>query len=71
MTWKAPPILDNPDATTTVGGRKFLLFEDGRRLRIVAWKTPHAAYWIANTLSESLSKRQMLAIAASMTHLKQ
>jgi hypothetical protein len=71
MTWKAPPILDNPDATMAVNGRHLMLFYDGSRLRLVGWKSAKAAYWISNTLSQSLSKRQMLAIAESMTHLKQ
>jgi LCP family protein required for cell wall assembly len=71
MTWKAPPILDNPDQSRTVGGRKFQLYYDGRRLRLVAWKTRRAVYWVSNTLSASLNSRQMLAIAQSLTRLKQ
>jgi polyisoprenyl-teichoic acid--peptidoglycan teichoic acid transferase len=71
MTWKAPPILDNPDETRVVGGRRFQLFFDGRRLRLVAWRTRRAAYWVSNTLSQSLNQRQMLAIAESLTRLKQ
>ena len=71
MTWKDPPILDNPDATVSSRGRKLQLYYDGRRLRLVAWKTRKAVYWISNTLSQSLNKRQMLAIAESLTRLKQ
>ena len=44
---------------------------DGRRLRLVAWKTRRAVYWVSNTLSQSLNQRQMLAIAESLTRLKQ
>jgi LCP family protein required for cell wall assembly len=71
MTWKDPPILDAPDETRRIGSRKFLLYHDGRRLRLVAWKTRRAVYWISNTLSQSLNERQMLAIAESLTRLKQ
>ena len=71
MTWKDPPILDNPDEVRESGGRKFQLYYDGRRLRLVAWKTRRAVYWVSNTLSQSLNKRQMLAIAESLTRLKQ
>jgi LCP family protein required for cell wall assembly len=71
MTWKTPPILDNPDETRTLGGRKFRLYYDGRRIRIVAWRTRRAVYWVSNTLSASLNSRQMLAIAQSLTRLKQ
>ena len=71
MTWKAPPILDNPDEVRTIGGRKLRIYYDGRRIRLVAWKTDRAAYWVSNTLSQSLNTRQMLAIAESLTRLKQ
>ena len=71
MTWKSPPILDHPDGVVRAGGRKLLVYNDGRRLRLVAWKTSRAVYWVSNTLSESLSRRQMLAIAESLTRLKQ
>jgi LCP family protein required for cell wall assembly len=70
-TWRDPPILDGSDETRTVNGRRFLLYRDGRRLRLVAWKTKRAVYWISNTLSQSLNQRQMLAIAESLTRLKQ
>jgi hypothetical protein len=70
-TWKAPPILDNPDEVRNLGGRKFRIYYDGRRIRLVAWKTSRAVYWVTNTLSGSLTSRQMLAIAQSLTRLKQ
>jgi LCP family protein required for cell wall assembly len=68
-TWTDPPILRKPDATRTIRGHRYLLFFDGDRLRMVAWKSGHAAYWLDNTLLETLSNRQMLAIAASCRHL--
>jgi polyisoprenyl-teichoic acid--peptidoglycan teichoic acid transferase len=71
MTWKNPPILDNPDEMRESNGRRYELFYDGRRLRLVAWRTRRAVYWISNTLSQSLNTRQMLAIADSLTRLKQ
>ena len=71
MTWRTPPILDNPDETRVVGRRRFQLYFDGRRLRLVAWRTRRAVYWVSNTLSQSLNQRQMLAIAESLTRLKQ
>jgi LCP family protein required for cell wall assembly len=71
MTWKGPPILDNPDETRTVAGRKLHLYYDGRRLRLVAWRTRKAVYWVSNTLSQSLNTKQMLTIASTLTRLKQ
>src|SRR3954452_17073988 len=64
-TWKNPPILDNPSETRKVGGREFKLFFAGDRLRLVAWRTPKATYWISNTLLQTLDKKQMMAIARS------
>jgi hypothetical protein len=71
MTWRAPPILDNPDERRTVNGRTLELHYDGKRLRLVAWRTKRAAYWVSNTLSQSLGKQQMLAIASSLQRLPQ
>ena len=66
MTWKNPPILDKPSGKQTVNGRRLLLYSDGGRLRLVAWRTARAVYWISNTLTLSLNNDQMLAIAASL-----
>src|SRR5918996_99930 len=65
-TWTDPPILDNPTETREVGGRDYDLFYDGDRLRLVAWKTNEAAYWLNNTLTQTLEENEMLAIADSM-----
>jgi polyisoprenyl-teichoic acid--peptidoglycan teichoic acid transferase len=35
----------------------------------VAWRTPKAVYWISNTLLQTLSERQMMAIARSARRL--
>jgi LCP family protein required for cell wall assembly len=71
MTWKAPPILDNPDRRVRRDGRTFQLFFDGSRLRLVAWKTKRGVYWVTNTLTQSIGKDQMLAMAASLRRLGQ
>jgi LCP family protein required for cell wall assembly len=64
-TWRDPPILDSPTETRTVGGREYELHFAGDRLRLVVWRTPRAAYWISNTLLQTLTKKQMMAIARS------
>ena len=64
-TWKDPPILDDAHDEVPVGKRVFELHYDGDRVRLVAWRTKHGVYWISNTLLQTLSKRQMLAIARS------
>jgi polyisoprenyl-teichoic acid--peptidoglycan teichoic acid transferase len=68
-TWKNPPILDDPSEVKRIRGRHFELHYDGDRLRLVAWRTKEAVYWISNTLLQSLSERQMLAIASSTRSL--
>jgi LCP family protein required for cell wall assembly len=64
-TWRDPPILDDPSEKRTIKGRTYELHFAGDRLRLVAWRTPKAAYWISNTLLQTLTKRQMMAIARS------
>jgi len=65
-TWTDPPILDNPSETREIGGREYDLFFDGDRLRMIAWRTPKAAYWLSNTLLQTLEEDEMIAIADSM-----
>jgi LCP family protein required for cell wall assembly len=64
-TWKSPPMLDDPSERRRERGRTYELFYDGGRLRIVAWRTSRAVYWISNTLLRTLTNRQMLALARS------
>ena len=66
-TWLNPPILSKPTETKTVNGKQLLLFTDGGKLSLVAWRTANAAYWISNTLTENIPNRQLVAIAASLT----
>jgi LCP family protein required for cell wall assembly len=69
-TWQNPPILAANHQTKRIGGRTFSLYTDGGKLRIVAWRTPQAVYWVSNTLTLDLSNRQMLGIASSLTQAR-
>jgi hypothetical protein len=69
LTWRNPPILDDPTEIRKIGRRKYELHYDGDRLRLAAWRTRRAVYWVSNTLLQSLSERQMLAIAKSARKL--
>jgi len=64
-TWTDPPLLRTPSETRTLDGRRFELHYDGDRLRLVAWRGRGGVYWITNTLLQSLSEREMLALARS------
>ena len=67
--WKNPPILADPSEKRTIGGREYELHYDGDRLRLVAWRTEDAVYWVSNTLLLSLTEQQMLGIARSAKQL--
>ncbi len=66
-TWRNAPILSAPQEIRYVGGRRLELHFDGHKLRLVAWRTSQAVYWVSNTLSLDLTNGQMLGIAASLT----
>ncbi len=65
-SWGDPPILDNPTTTETIDGRQYLLFFAGDRLRLVGFKENGNAYWVSNSLLNSLSENEMMTIATSM-----
>jgi LCP family protein required for cell wall assembly len=71
MSWRYPPILDDPDGTRRVGNRRLMLYYDGSHLRLVAWRTPKAAYWVTNTLTLSIPNSRLIAIAGSLKRLSQ
>jgi LCP family protein required for cell wall assembly len=65
-SWRNPPILKNPSETRRIRGRQYMLYFDNDRLRLVAWRTASATYWLNNTLLETLSEKEMLGIATTM-----
>jgi LCP family protein required for cell wall assembly len=69
LTWQNPPILEGVTEKRKIGSRTYELAYDGDRLRLVAWHTRKAVYWISNTLLLSLDEKQMLAIARSVRAL--
>jgi polyisoprenyl-teichoic acid--peptidoglycan teichoic acid transferase len=66
LRWKDPPILERPSEKRKIGGREFLLFYSGDRLRLVGWKTKRGSYWVSNTLLQTLSEGEMLGVARSL-----
>ncbi|HEX8158253.1 MAG TPA: LCP family protein [Solirubrobacteraceae bacterium] len=68
-TWRAPPILDNPTDEVVMRKRTYKRFFDGHKIRIIAWETPRAVYWVSNTLSRKLTNKQMMGIARSLQRI--
>jgi hypothetical protein len=66
-TWRNPPILDAKHQVRKIGSRTFWIYTDGGRIRLIAWHTPDAVYWVSNSLSLDLTNQQMLGIAGSLT----
>jgi polyisoprenyl-teichoic acid--peptidoglycan teichoic acid transferase len=62
-TWRNAPILQGADKHRKVGKREFDIYYDGDRVRLIAWRTDQAVYWVTNTLLQSLTEKQMLEIA--------
>ena len=65
-TWKTPPILEGHDDEVRMRNRTYRRYFDGRKIRLIAWTSPQAAYWVSNTLSQRLTNRQMMDIARSL-----
>ena len=70
-TWRSPPILRGPHMTRRMRGRTYSVYSDGGRIRVVAWRSKRAVYWVSNTLSGRLSNAQMLAVARSLVRVGQ
>jgi LCP family protein required for cell wall assembly len=68
-TWRDPPILADEHGTVVRGGRRLSVYRDGRRVRLVAWRTRAGVYWVSNTLTRTLTEQQMIAIAGSLRRL--
>ncbi len=61
--WTDSPLLSNPSQTVQIGSRTYDLYYAAEQIRTIAWHENGAAYWIQNTLTNSISPRAMLAIA--------
>ncbi|MDX6677239.1 MAG: polyisoprenyl-teichoic acid--peptidoglycan teichoic acid transferase [Solirubrobacteraceae bacterium] len=65
-TWKNAPILDDETDKVRMRGRTYRRYFDGHKIRMLAFETPKAVYWVSNTLSLRLTNRQMMEIARSL-----
>jgi LCP family protein required for cell wall assembly len=63
-----PPILRSPSGYKVVNNKVLYLYSLDGNLTVVAWKTSKGVYWISNTLQNNIPNKQMIAMAASLTH---
>ncbi|MFY9488255.1 MAG: LCP family protein [Solirubrobacterales bacterium] len=66
VNWEDPPILKNPSETRKIGKRTFQLYYEGSKLGMIAFKKDGASFWIQNTLTRTLTEKQMLGLARSL-----
>jgi LCP family protein required for cell wall assembly len=67
--WLDPPLFAHAHKVL-IGGRSYMLVDDGSHIHVVGWRSGAALYWLTNTLLEELSNAQMLAIARSARTLR-
>jgi LCP family protein required for cell wall assembly len=60
------PLLQTPNATRTLDGRKYLFFFNGGHIQTIAFVQNDIAYWVQNSLLDDLTNPEMLAIARSL-----
>jgi LCP family protein required for cell wall assembly len=70
-TWKAAPILENWTDEVRMRKRTYRRYFDGRKIRLIAWETPKAVYWVSNSLTQKLSNKQMMDVARSLQRIGQ
>jgi LCP family protein required for cell wall assembly len=69
-TWDEAPVLEEPNFTHKIKGRRFSFYYDGAHLHMVVLKTPKASYWVVNTLDDHLSNETMIEIAKGLKPLR-
>jgi LCP family protein required for cell wall assembly len=64
-TWQDPPILADPTSTITRGGRTYDLYTAGGKLQEIAWHVGATRVWLTNTLRDTVSNAELIALAQS------
>ena len=64
MNWTDPPLFAHADKVERYG-RQYLYVNTGGKVQDVGWIVGNALYWVSNTIFDSLSNRQMFALAES------
>jgi LCP family protein required for cell wall assembly len=66
MDWVNIPLFAHA-TQQRIGGRSYLIVDDGSHIHDIGWRTGKVIYFVSNTLLEDLSNSQMIAIARA-TH---
>jgi polyisoprenyl-teichoic acid--peptidoglycan teichoic acid transferase len=67
--WTSIPLFDNA-RTQQIGGRAYMIVDDGSHIHDIGWHSGRDLYFVSNTLLEDLSNAQMIAIARSTRTLQ-
>jgi LCP family protein required for cell wall assembly len=66
MDWVNIPLFAHAKVQK-IGGRSYLLVDDGSHIHDIGWRSGRVIYFVSNTLLEDLSNAQMIALARA-TH---
>ncbi|MEZ5102519.1 MAG: LCP family protein [Thermoleophilia bacterium] len=69
-TLKDPPVLASPSRTVKRGGREYEIWFESGKVRQVAWRLGPTRAWLTNTLRNTLTGAQLLALAQSCKPLR-
>jgi LCP family protein required for cell wall assembly len=64
-TWQDPPVLANPSTTIVRNRRSLELYTAGGKIHQVAWHIGATRVWLTNTLRDTVSNSEMIALASS------
>jgi LCP family protein required for cell wall assembly len=67
VDWPNIPLFSHA-AVQPIGGRRYMLVDDGAHIQDLGWREGKVVYFVANTLLQELSNAQMIAIAQSTQH---
>ena len=68
--WNDAPILQKPNSTRFVKGRRYDLYFSGSHIHQIVLRENGATYWVENDLLNDLSNETMLAIAKGLRPMK-
>ena len=69
MDWVNIPLFAHA-RVQQIGGRSYLIVDDGEHIHDIGWRVGRVIYFVTNTLLEDLSNAQMIAIAQATRPLR-